>query len=109
MVRSFSPRSPGSSLISFDRTGAVSPPPPSSLLINLLSRRAGRPQLALVAQEMAHGMRKGTFDSESLTTDVVEEKVEKGTFAEPDLLLVLGGPYLRLRGFPPWQIRLTEM
>ncbi|ORY77990.1 hypothetical protein BCR35DRAFT_352990 [Leucosporidium creatinivorum] len=89
--------------------GAVSPPPPSSLLINLLSRRAGRPQLARVAQELAHGVRKRTYKSESLTTGVVEEKVEKGTFAEPDLLLVLGGPYLRLRGFPPWQIRLTEM
>lgn len=54
-------------------------------------------------------MRKGRYDLSSLTTELVEEKVETGTFAEPDLLLVLGGPYLRLRGFPPWQIRLTEM
>jgi dehydrodolichyl diphosphate syntase complex subunit NUS1 len=29
--------------------------------------------------------------------------------SEPDLLFVFGGPYLRLQGFPPWQIRLTEM
>lgn len=28
--------------------------------------------------------------------------------AEPDLLLVFG-PYLKLDGYPPWQIRLTEM
>lgn len=28
---------------------------------------------------------------------------------EPDLLLVQGGPYLRLNGFPPWQLRLTEI
>lgn len=28
---------------------------------------------------------------------------------EPDLLLVFGGSYLRLHGFPPWQLRLTEM
>ena len=28
---------------------------------------------------------------------------------EPDLLLVLGGSYLRLLGFPPWQLRLTEL
>lgn len=31
------------------------------------------------------------------------------SLAEPDLLVVLGGPYLRLHGFPPWQVRLTEM
>lgn len=30
-------------------------------------------------------------------------------FGEPDLLLVFGGSYLRLHGFPPWQLRLTEM
>lgn len=40
---------------------------------------------------------------------MVEEKVEAGRFAEPDLLLVLGGPYLRLKGFPPWEVRLTEL
>lgn len=27
---------------------------------------------------------------------------------EPDLLLVFG-PFLKLDGYPPWQIRLTEM
>ena len=31
------------------------------------------------------------------------------TFAEPDLLLVLGGLHLRLRGFPPWHTRLSEI
>lgn len=54
-------------------------------------------------------VRKGVYDQASLTTDLVEERVEAESLAEPDLLVVLGGPYLRLKGFPPWQIRLTEM
>lgn len=28
--------------------------------------------------------------------------------AEPDLL-ILFGPYIQLQGYPPWQIRLTEI
>ncbi|SCV70368.1 BQ2448_1762 [Microbotryum intermedium] len=72
----------------------------SSLAVNILSRRSGRPHLASIARQLAEGQDLGHS---------VEEAIEAGSFSEPDLLLVLGGPYLRLRGFPPWQLRLTEM
>ncbi|KAI1922659.1 hypothetical protein LOZ53_003352 [Ophidiomyces ophidiicola] len=52
-----------------------------------------------------------TLDSETSDTD--QTVVEKPSGipvmkAEPDLLLVFG-PYVKLDGYPPWQIRLTEI
>ncbi|KAI5478138.1 Di-trans-poly-cis-decaprenylcistransferase-like protein [Pseudohyphozyma bogoriensis] len=78
------------------------------LRVNLLSRLAGRPQLAKIAQSLC-GRSEKEGGNEKLEVGVVEETLSASTIAEPDLLLVLGGPYLRLRGFPPWQLRLTEM
>ncbi|SCZ87532.1 BZ3500_MvSof-1268-A1-R1_Chr2-2g04998 [Microbotryum saponariae] len=81
--------------------GSETPIATSSVLsVNLLSRRSGRPHLASIARQLAEGQNLGHS---------IEEAIEAGSFSEPDLLLVLGGPYLRLRGFPPWQLRLTEM
>ncbi|KDE03394.1 hypothetical protein MVLG_06111 [Microbotryum lychnidis-dioicae p1A1 Lamole] len=81
--------------------GSETPTAKSSVLsVNLLSRRSGRPHLASIARQLAEGQDLGHS---------IEEAIEAGSFSEPDLLLVLGGPYLRLRGFPPWQLRLTEM
>ncbi|SGY14769.1 BQ5605_C013g07097 [Microbotryum silenes-dioicae] len=83
------------------RQGSETPTAKSSVLsVNLLSRRSGRPHLASIARQLAEGQDLGHS---------IEEAIEAGSFSEPDLLLVLGGPYLRLRGFPPWQLRLTEM
>ncbi|KAK4704927.1 hypothetical protein P7C70_g1293, partial [Phenoliferia sp. Uapishka_3] len=75
---------------------------PLFLTVNILSRLSGRPHLARIAQRLSESMgKKGLMN---LPEGAVEEEIE-----EPDLLLVLGGPYLRLHGFPPWQVRLTEM
>ncbi|GAA5972262.1 hypothetical protein JCM8115_006546 [Rhodotorula mucilaginosa] len=79
---------------------------PPHLRLNLLSRAAGRPRLARLAQDLAVRVRNS---EEELTTERVAEQVDALPLGEPDLLLVLGGSYLRLHGFPPWQLRLTEM
>lgn len=99
------------------------------LTINLLSRLSGRPHLAAVTRDIATLVGKGKLKSSTVDAGFIQESVE-GSFAyhehpildsspnvaiaasginDPDLLIVLGGPYLRLRGFPPWQLRLTEM
>ncbi|GAA6022680.1 hypothetical protein JCM10207_008579 [Rhodosporidiobolus poonsookiae] len=94
-----------------------SPPSPSLSLtassapgvtLNLLSRAAGRPQLARVAQALAVG-RMALKPETELTGEAVAEVIDALPLGEPDLLFVLGGPYLRLQGFPPWQLKLSEM
>ncbi|GAA6022245.1 hypothetical protein JCM8202_001991 [Rhodotorula sphaerocarpa] len=80
--------------------------PSSRFHLNLLSRAAGRPRLAGLARELAY---KAQRTGKTLHSEQVSEAVDALPLDEPDLLLVLGGSYLRLRGFPPWQLRLTEM
>ncbi|GAA6054494.1 hypothetical protein JCM3770_001016 [Rhodotorula araucariae] len=96
----------------------TSPPSPASpanagtgagdrgLTLNLVSRAAGRPRLALLASSLATspGAQEGKLSSSSISAEIDALPLQ-----EPDLLLVLGGSYLRLCGFPPWQLRLTEM
>ncbi|GAA5984990.1 hypothetical protein JCM10908_002480 [Rhodotorula pacifica] len=86
-----------------DETYAASP---RQLRLNLLSRDAGRPRLARLAQELAVRARETGDDIQS---EQIAEQIDALPLGEPDLLLVLGGSYLRLHGFPPWQLRLTEM
>ncbi|KAK4047515.1 hypothetical protein OIO90_006157 [Microbotryomycetes sp. JL221] len=92
--------------------GTMTPPSTSRtacITVNLLSKRSGRPQLARVAQALSLDRLKGVHTFDTLTTELVHDTIENSSFGEPQLLLVLGGPYLRLHGFPPWQLRLTEM
>ncbi|KAL8277045.1 hypothetical protein RQP46_010579 [Phenoliferia psychrophenolica] len=91
----------------------VATPSPSSssttasfLTVSLLSRLSGRPHLAHLAQQLSQRLQSSNL--KKLPEGAVEEVVEASNLAEPDLLIVLGGPYLRLHGFPPWQVRLTE-
>lgn len=109
-----------STLVGDDLHSATSP----KLSLNLLSRAAGRPRLTQVARDLAT-----TSNVTTITSERVAEAIDGGTIAsprtlgtlahlarpaalplsEPDLLFVFGGSYLRLRGFPPWQLRLSEM
>ncbi|BGP13523.1 hypothetical protein JCM10213v2_001449 [Rhodosporidiobolus nylandii] len=105
----------GSSATLVDPSPPTSPSPAGGLTINLLSRAAGRPSLARIAQSIALGrigLRKdGKAEGkvEELSSEAISAVCDALPFTEPDLLFVFGGPYLRLQGFPPWQVRLTEM
>lgn len=62
----------------------------------------------------------GKLSPEDITPELVDAEISEITTQplasstntlfkpEPDLLLVFG-PFLKLDGYPPWQIRLTEM
>ena len=40
--------------------------------------------------------------------DLVDAEITESVMGEPDLL-VLFGPSVELQGYPPWQVRLTEI
>jgi len=66
--------------------------------------------MAIVTKSLAEAAHEGHLTSDDIDIKLLDEKIESSSkITEPDLLLVLGGPYLRLQGFPPWQIRLTEI
>ncbi|GAA5835306.1 hypothetical protein JCM5353_006728 [Sporobolomyces roseus] len=88
--------------------GTSTPKSSPSFTLRLLSRQAGRPQLAKLAQELAIS-RSNKSRLSPLTSEKVAEAIDSFPLPEPDLVFVFGGSYLRLSGFPPWQIRLSEM
>lgn len=43
-----------------------------------------------------------------ISLDLVDAEITEIVMGEPDLL-VLFGPHVELQGYPPWQVRLTEI
>lgn len=43
-----------------------------------------------------------------ITIDLIDAEITESVMGEPDLL-ILGGERVELEGYPPWQLRLTEV
>jgi undecaprenyl pyrophosphate synthase len=50
----------------------------------------------------------GKISPPDITIDLVDTELSETIIGEPDLL-ILFGPYVELSGYPPWQVRLTEI
>lgn len=48
------------------------------------------------------------ISSSDISIDLVEAEVTESVMGEPELL-ILFGPTVELQGYPPWQVRLTEI
>ena len=48
------------------------------------------------------------LSSDDISLDLIDAEINESVMGEPDLL-VLFGPNVELQGYPPWQIRLTEI
>ncbi|KAJ5660742.1 uncharacterized protein N7484_000114 [Penicillium longicatenatum] len=105
-------------------SGSKSEVPPLTLL--LLSATDGRETMVDLTKTLAEMSQNGKLSPEDITPELVDAELSEITSQplqpegetdripaniinpEPDLLLIFG-PYLKLDGYPPWQIRLTEM
>jgi len=43
-----------------------------------------------------------------ISLDLIDSEINESVMGEPELLL-LYGPNVKLQGYPPWQLRLTEI
>ena len=43
-----------------------------------------------------------------ISLDLIDAEISGSVMDEPDLLMVFG-PFVQLQGYPPWQVRLTEI
>lgn len=48
------------------------------------------------------------LSANDISLDLVDAEITESVMGEPDLL-VLFGPSVELQGYPPWQVRLTEI
>lgn len=51
---------------------------------------------------------RSKLSANDISLDLIDAEISESVMAEPDLL-ILFGPYIQLQGYPPWQIRLTEI
>ncbi|KAL5343289.1 Decaprenyl diphosphate synthase-like protein [Aspergillus crustosus] len=107
--------------------------PHNSLVVLLLSATDGQETFVDLTKTLAEMSQRGKLSPDDITMELVDAEISEITThpsqevspgsgrdhfdssqaflpikAEPDLLLVFG-PFLKLDGYPPWHIRLTEM
>ncbi|CAL5869967.1 uncharacterized protein PFLUO_LOCUS4200 [Penicillium psychrofluorescens] len=96
----------------------------ASLTLLLLSSTDGRETFVDLTKTLAEMSQNGKLSPQDITPELVDAEISEITTQplqpdsaqssalsfnpEPDLLLVFGN-LLKLDGYPPWQIRLTEM
>lgn len=51
---------------------------------------------------------KQKLSPSDISLNLIDTELTESIMGEPDLL-VLFGPHVELQGYPPWQIRLTEI
>lgn len=78
------------------------------LSVLLLSAEDGRDSLVDLTKTLAEMSQRSKISPADITVDLIDAEVTESVMGEPDLL-VLFGPTVELSGYPPWQIRLTEI
>lgn len=77
------------------------------LEINVVSKSDGRQQLVSVSKALAFKAKQGSISTKDITVEYLDDLLSKD-MAEPQLLLDFNAS-LDLQGYPPWQLRLTEI
>jgi dehydrodolichyl diphosphate syntase complex subunit NUS1 len=79
-----------------------------NLDINLISEEDGRATIVELAKTLAELAMADKISAKDLSVDIIDGEMKSLVMGEPDLL-VLFTPNVDLQGFPPWQIRLSEI
>jgi dehydrodolichyl diphosphate syntase complex subunit NUS1 len=83
-------------------------PPMQHLSVLLISAEDGRDSLVDLTKTLAEMSQRSKLSPEDISIDLVDAEITESVMGEPELL-VLFGPTVELLGYPPWQVRLTEI
>lgn len=100
------PHVPSMESASLSDSSTTLPVPHLSIL--LLSSEDGRDSLVDLTKTLAEMSQRSKISSSDISIDLVDAEISESVMGEPDLL-VLFGPTVELSGYPPWQLRLTEI
>lgn len=78
------------------------------LKLHLISYQDGRESIVDLTRTLAEMSQRGKLSPRDISQELVDAELSEGIMPEPDLL-ILFGPKVELSGYPPWQIRLTEI
>lgn len=82
--------------------------PTQPLSILLLSSEDSRDSLVDLTKTLTEMSQKSKLSPKDISIDLIDAEITESVMGEPDLL-VLFGPSIELAGYPPWQLRLTEI
>lgn len=78
------------------------------LTVLLLSAQDGRDTIVDLTKTLSDMAQSGTLHPEQINANLIDAELCEAVSSEPDLL-VLFSPTVTLKGYPPWQLRLTEI
>jgi dehydrodolichyl diphosphate syntase complex subunit NUS1 len=74
----------------------------------LISADDGRDSLVDLTKTLTEMSQRSKLSPKDISIDLVDAEMAESIMSEPDLLLLFS-PSVELSGYPPWQIRLTEI
>ena len=81
---------------------------PSHLTVLLLSATDGRDTIVDLTKTLAEMAQKESLHPDNISPELIDVELTEAVSDEPDLL-ILFSPKVVLKGYPPWQLRLTEI
>ncbi|KAI4100658.1 MAG: hypothetical protein L6R37_005321 [Teloschistes peruensis] len=78
------------------------------LSILFISADDGRATLVDLTKTLTEMSQRHKLSPSDISLDLIDAEISESIMTEPDLL-ILFGPYVQLQGYPPWQVRLTEI
>jgi dehydrodolichyl diphosphate syntase complex subunit NUS1 len=81
---------------------------PGHISLLLLSEDDGRSTLVDLTKTLAEMSQHDKLASKDVALDVIDAEISESVMGEPDLL-ILFSPIVKMKGYPPWQLRLTEI
>jgi dehydrodolichyl diphosphate syntase complex subunit NUS1 len=82
--------------------------PPPVINVLLISEVDGRTTMVDLTKILTEMAQKRKLKPADINADLIDMELRDSVMAEPELL-ILFGPRVVLDGYPPWQIRLTEI
>lgn len=79
----------------------------SKMGVNFISAEDGRDSVVDLTRVLTDMAQRGKLFPEQVTSEIVNQELRQ-VLLEPDLLISFA-PWVDLQGYPPWQIRLTEI
>ena len=61
-----------------------------------------------LTKTLAEMAQRGKLAPSDISQELVDTEITESVVGEPDLLMLFG-PMVTLQGYPPWQLRLTEI
>lgn len=74
----------------------------------MISEDDGRDNLVDLTKTLAVMAQQQKISPNDISAELVDAEISESIMSEPDLL-ILFGPRVMLEGYPPWQVRLTEI